>query len=96
MLDEQVHFIKGWFCDKLPLVPTSKIALLRLDGDMYESTLDILNNLYHKVPSGGYIVVDDYNGINSCKIAVDEFREREKISDKIEVIDWTGVYWRKS
>jgi hypothetical protein len=46
LLDEQVYFSKGWFCDKLPLVPTSKIALLRLDGDMYESTLDILNNLY--------------------------------------------------
>jgi hypothetical protein len=96
LLDEQVHFIEGWFCDSLPHVQTSKIALLRLDGDMYESTLDILNNLYHKVPSGGYIVVDDYNGIDSCKLAVDEFREREKISDKIEVIDWTGVYWRKS
>lgn len=96
LLDDQVVFVKGWFCDTLPNIETSSISLLRLDGDMYESTLDILNNLYRKVSIGGYIVVDDYNAIDSCKLAVDEFRVKMKISDKIEVIDWAGVYWKKT
>jgi len=96
LLDENVHFVKGWFCDTLPSIAVEKIALLRLDGDMYESTLDILNNLYHKVVPGGFIVVDDYSGIDSCSLAVDEFRAKYNISDEIIKIDWTGVYWRKS
>jgi hypothetical protein len=52
--------------------------------------------MYHKAIPGGFIVVDDYNGISSCKIAVDEFRAKHNINDKMHIIDWTGVYWKKS
>jgi len=60
LLDEQVQFIKGWFSDTLPTAPIEKLAILRLDGDMYSSTMDSLKNLYYKVSIGGYIIADDY------------------------------------
>ena len=51
LLDEQVMFIKGWFRDTLPDVPADALAVLRLDGDMYESTWDALANLFPKLSS---------------------------------------------
>lgn len=94
LLDDRVQFLKGWFKDTLP-GPIEKIALLRIDGDMYGSTMDVLTALYDKVSLGGYIIVDDYK-LKPCKQAVDEFREARGITDPIEIIDWTGIYWRKN
>ena len=96
LLDEQVKFLKGWFKDTLPNAPIEKLALLRLDGDMYESTMDALTNLYWKVSIGGYIIIDDWNAIKACKAAVEEFRAEHNIKDKIVAIDQTGVYWQKT
>jgi O-methyltransferase len=96
LLDSQVRFLKGWFRDTLGTAPIHELALLRLDGDLYESTMDALDALYHKVVSGGFVIVDDYGDFEPCRRAVDEFRERNAITDPIEVIDWTGCYWRKS
>ena len=96
LLDGQVAFLPGWFKDTLPRAPIEKLALLRLDGDLYESTMDALTALYHKVSPGGFVIVDDYGCIPACAQAVDEFRRREAISDPLLPIDWTGVYWRKS
>lgn len=94
LLDGQVRFLKGWFKDTLPSAPINELALLRLDGDMYESTMDVLHNLYGKVVRGGFIIVDDYHAWRTCKRAVDEFRAEHGINDPIEEIDGTGVYWR--
>lgn len=94
LLDDQVVMLKGWFRDTLPKAPIEKLAILRLDGDMYESTMDALTSLYDKVSDGGYIIVDDYS-IPSCRQAIKDFRDAHKITDLIEVIDWTGVYWQK-
>jgi hypothetical protein len=94
LLDKQVVFLKGWFKDTLPSAKVEKIALLRLDGDLYESTMDILNNLYDKVVPGGYIVVDDY-ALQCCKDAISDFRKERGITAEITPIDWTGVYWKK-
>jgi hypothetical protein len=94
LLSEQVKFVPGWFKDTLPTAAVEKIVLLRLDGDMYESTKDTLDHLYDKVSLGGYVVVDDYGCLPMCKRAVDEFRELRKISSPIIPIDWTGVYWQ--
>lgn len=94
LLDDRVKFLKGWFKDTLP-DPIEKIALLRIDGDMYGSTMDVLTALYDKVSPGGYIIVDDYK-LKPCKQAVDEFRASRGITDPIEIIDWTGIYWRKN
>src|SRR4029077_16031980 len=49
LLDEQVQFLQGWFKDTLPGAPVQQLALLRLDGDYYEPTIQILESLYHKV-----------------------------------------------
>jgi O-methyltransferase len=95
LLDDQVRFIEGWFCETLPKAPIERLALLRLDGDMYGSTMDILNNLYDKLSPGGFCIVDDYS-LPACRQAITDFRRDRRIEDTIVEIDWTGVYWRKS
>lgn len=95
LLDEQVRFLKGWFKDTLPTAPIDKLSLLRLDGDMYESTMDGLVNLYPKLSVGGYIIIDDWGAVPQCKIAVEDYRKKHHISEEIKTIDWTGVYWKK-
>jgi O-methyltransferase len=96
LLDEQVSFLKGWFKDTLAKAPIEKLAVLRLDGDLYESTMDALNPLYPKVASGGFIIVDDYFAISQCEQAILDFRSTHGISDPIHKIDDAAVYWRKS
>jgi O-methyltransferase len=94
LLDEQVRFLPGWFRDTLPSSPIERLALMRLDGDMYQSTFEALDYLYPKLSIGGYVVVDDYgNERLPCSQAVDDYRALHKIREPIERIDWTGVYW---
>lgn len=95
LLDDKVKFLKGWFKDTLPTAPIQSLSLLRLDGDMYESTMDGLVNLYPKLSVGGYIIIDDWGAVPACKQAVSDYRNRHQILERIEEIDWGGVYWRK-
>lgn len=95
LLDEQVTFLKGWFKDTLPNAPIKHLALLRLDGDMYESTMDALTALYAKVSPNGFIIVDDFN-LPSCCQAVTDFRAGNNISGQLEEIDLNAVFWRKA
>jgi len=96
LLDDQVRFLKGWFKDTLPNAPIERLSLLRLDGDLYESTMDALNALYDKVAVGGFIIVDDYNAVASCRQAVEEFRQQRQIEDEVTPIDAVSVFWRKT
>jgi len=96
LLDEQVYFLKGWFKDTLPKAPIKKLAVLRVDADLYESTMDSLVNLYPKLSVGGYIIVDDFNYFAACKNAVLDYRKANGITDEIIKIDYTGIYWLKS
>lgn len=96
LLDDKVRFLKGWFRESLPTAPIDQLAVLRLDGDMYESTRDALVHLYPKVSVGGYVIVDDYGAISACRHAVHDYRHAERIDEEIHPIDWTGVYWRRS
>lgn len=96
LLDDQVRFLKGWFKDTLPAAPLGKLALARLDGDLYESTMDALNALYPKLEPGGFLVIDDYGALANCRQAVHDYRERHGIVEPIERIDWTGAFWRRS
>lgn len=96
LLDEQVRFLKGWFKDTLPNAPIERLAVLRLDGDMYASTIQAFDALYDKLSPGGYLIVDDYGAVPACKQATAEFRAAHGIQDEIIPIDWTGVYWKKS
>jgi hypothetical protein len=95
LLDNQVQFLKGWFKDTLPNAPVEKLAILRLDGDMYESTIQALDALYRKLSPGGYVIIDDLGAVAACKQAVIDFRVKHGISTPVTAIDWTGAYWRK-
>jgi O-methyltransferase len=95
LLDDRVRFLEGWFKDTLPAAPIEQLAVLRIDGDLYESTLDALRPLYPKVAPGGFVVVDDYGWVPGCKQAVEDFRTEHGITAPLEKIDWTGVLWRK-
>jgi hypothetical protein len=96
LLDDRVRLLPGWFKDTLPGAGVAKIAVLRLDGDLYESTMDCLNNLWSKVSEGGYVIIDDYNAIGACKLAVDQFRKQHGIESPLVEIDRWGVYWRRA
>jgi O-methyltransferase len=96
LLDEQVVFLEGWFRDTLPSAPIERLAILRLDGDLYESTFDALSALYDKVSPGGFVIVDDFGVFPCCRQAVEEFRTAHGIADPIEDIDGSGVFWRRS
>jgi len=95
LLDDQVEFLKGWFRDTLPEAPIQSLAVLRLDGDMYESTMDALVNLYPKLSPGGYCIVDDYGAVPACKQAVHDYRNEHGIDEEIVTIDWAGSFWRR-
>ena len=94
LLDDQVRFLKGWFKDTLPLAPISNLAVLRLDGDMYESTMDALTALYDRVSAGGFVIIDDYL-LPKCKAAVTDFRDTRGIVTPLQDIDGAGVFWEK-
>ena len=95
LLDAQVRFLKGWFKETLKDAPIDRLALLRLDGDLYESTMDTLVPLYDKVSPGGFVIVDDYHSCAPCQCAVDEFRATRNIAAPLREIDKQSVYWRK-
>jgi hypothetical protein len=94
LLDDQVHFLKGWFKDTLPDAPIAQLAVLRLDGDLYGSTWDALTHLYPKLSAGGFLIVDDYN-FESCRQAIHGYRQAHGVDEPILDIDGLGVYWRK-
>jgi hypothetical protein len=98
LLDDHVRFLKGWFKDTLPNVPITYLAVMRLDGDFYESTRDALRNLYHRLSPGGYVIIDDYGekSWTYCRKAVDEFRAEQGIDDPLFQVDSKCFFWRRS
>jgi hypothetical protein len=97
LLDEKVEFLQGWFKDTLPHAPIGRLAVMRLDGDYYESTMDALVNLYDKLSVGGYAIIDDYgeDGWTYCRKAVEEFRASRGITDPLVRVDSKCWYWRR-
>jgi Macrocin-O-methyltransferase (TylF) len=82
LLDDQVEFVEGWFEDTLPKLRDHTWSVIRLDGDMYGSTMTSLENLYPGLSPGGYVIIDD-------------FRQQHGLTEAIQQIDWTGHFWRK-
>lgn len=77
-------------------VSFKKLAILRLDGDIYQSTADVLNHMYEHVSIGGYVVIDDWFGGFTAKKAVEDFFHGHKKSlPKVIKIDELAVYWQK-
>ncbi|MDP9074932.1 MAG: TylF/MycF family methyltransferase [Actinomycetota bacterium] len=95
LLDQQVRFLKGWFSDTLPGAPIERLAVLRVDGDMYGSTMDVLDALYPKVSVGGFVIIDDFGAVPGCRAAVEDYRSEHGITEPIERIDWAGVFWQR-
>lgn len=106
LLSDDVFFIEGYFEHTMSELAKEdfQLAVLRLDGDMYTSTLSVLENMYDKVSPGGYIIVDDFC-LELCRQAVYEFRDKRKITDPIlSATTWQSngvsypsiVFWKKS
>lgn len=95
LLDDQVRFLPGWFEDTLPTAPIERLAVLRLDGDMYASTMQALEALYPKLSPGGFAIIDDYGAVPGCRAAVHDFRTAHDITEPMTQTDYTEVFWRK-
>jgi O-methyltransferase len=95
LLDQQVQFLPGWFRQTLPTLAEERFAVVRLDGDMYESTILALEHLYPRLSVGGYLIVDDYGALPTCRKAVEDYRLQHGVEESIRWIDWTGVFWCK-
>jgi hypothetical protein len=89
-----VEFVKGYFHESLPKLRQRdmSLCLLRLDGDMYQSTADGLYNLYDKVQIGGYVIIDDW-AIGNARKAVKDFWNLHGVVEEIIPIDHGAVYF---
>lgn len=97
LLDDQVKFLKGFFIDTLPKAPIERLAVLRVDGDLYESVKQTLDYMYPKVSPGGYILLDDYGEhLPPARKAVDDYRKAHGITEPITRVDWSGAFWQKA
>jgi O-methyltransferase len=96
LLDDQVRFLVGWFSETLPNAPMERLALIRLDGDLYQSTWEAISALYPRLSPGGFLIVDDYGVIPACRAAIEDYRAQHHITEAIVPIDNDGVYWRKA
>jgi O-methyltransferase len=95
LFDDQVKLLPGWFNETLPTIRDRRWAVVRLDGDLYESTMDGLVNLYPRLSIGGYLIIDDY-GFDNCRAAVEDYRREHGITDEVQRVDWTGAFWRRT
>jgi hypothetical protein len=95
LLSENVRFLPGLFADTLPAAPVERLAILRIDGDLYSSTRDALDTLYDRVSEGGWVIVDDYGALEPCRLAVDDFISERGLDLELNRVDWTRVCWRK-
>lgn len=97
LLDPGVVFAKGFFNDTMPVLKNhvDKLAIMRLDGDMYESTVDVLYNLYDKLSVGGYVIMDDWFGFPSRRACEDFFAVHGFQPDMV-TIDALSAYWQKT
>ena len=95
LLDDQVEFVEGWFQDTLPKLKDRTWSVVRLDGDMYGSTMTSLENLYPRLSPGGYVIIDDYGTFSECRQAVHDYLSAVGKTVDIRTIDQEAVYWQK-
>lgn len=92
--------VQGLFGDTLPIYAPEigKVTLLHANGDWYQSTLDIFNNLYDRVVLNGVIQIDDFGHWQGCRKAIEEFLDQRPESDEFifESLDYTGIRFCKS
>lgn len=91
------HLVKGWFSDTLPKFQTMEaIAVLRLDGDWYDSIMVCLQELYPSVAPGGLIILDDYYAWEGCARAVHDFLSSQHLAERIRCTPNGVAYFIKS
>jgi O-methyltransferase len=95
LLDDRVKFVEGYFKDTLGDLAVGPLAVLRLDGDYYSSTIETLDPLYDNVSPGGFVIIDDYGFYEGCRRAVHDFLDSRGLTPELISIDDSGVYWRK-
>ena len=96
LMDDRVQFLVGWFKDTLPVAPIDALSVMRLDGDMYESTWQAIEALYPKLSPGGFCIIDDFGSHQSqAGQAVLDYRRAHGIDEDIVDIDGFGAYWRR-
>ena len=93
----EINLVKGWFQDTVAVHrdKIGPIAVLRLDGDWYESTKIPLEKFYDQISPGGYVIIDDYATCFGSRRAVDEFRTSRNISTPILPDGRGGVWFEK-
>ena len=96
LLDDQVVFLEGWFKDTLPALHEQRWSVIRLDGDLYESTIQALTHLYPTLSPGGWLIVDDYGAIEACRQAVHDYRDEHGITEPIQPVDQAAVCWQRA
>lgn len=102
----RLSFVPGYFNESLPKLLAEKgdslrLAVLRLDGDAFASTLEAITLLYPRLSAGGFVVIDDFTDWKSCRAAIDLYRESHQITEPLTLIPHKpgeiirGAYWRK-
>jgi len=96
VLDDRVKFLVGWFKDTLPTAPMEALSVMRLDGDMYESTWQAIEALYPKLSPGGFCIIDDFGShASQAGQAILDYRTAHGIAEEIVDVDGFGAYWRR-
>ena len=96
----RLRVVKGWFSDTLPPAGLQRIAFLRLDGDLYNSTMEGLVHLEPLVAPGGYVYVDDYGAFRGCGAAVDQYLASRGLAPTLNLLPnrynrVQALWWRK-
>lgn len=97
LLSPAVHFVEGYFNETMPVTDPGAIAILRLDGDLYSSTMDVLTAQYPRLSPGGFVVIDDYVVWGPCRDAIHDYRKIMMITEPLVLGGNSfATYWRKS
>ena len=82
---KNVRLIKGWFDQTIPGFKLPEpIAVLRLDGDWYDSIMTCLDEFFPLVPAGGLIIMDDYHTWEGCSKALHDYLSKHKRPERIK------------
>jgi O-methyltransferase len=94
---DRIEFVRGWFENTVPTRGSeiSQLALLRIDGDWYDSVKVCLDGLHDKVVEDGIVIIDDYDSCIGAKRAVDEFLAAHNLSVDLHSDGRGGRWWRK-
>ena len=91
----RIKLVSGWVQHSMEDQTPDKIAILRLDMDIYEPTAYVLRKLYDRISKGGIVIIDDW-ALSGVRKAVEEFWEEIGITPEIRTIEnSTPIWWVK-